>query len=66
MTHEQISNIKTAAISAGVGGGTTFAIDWNHIAERGVETGILALINTAVAVIAGLSIRWAWKKFIKD
>lgn len=66
MTHEQISNIKTATVSATVGAGSTFAIDWNHIAERGIETGILALINTVVAVVAGLSVRWVWKKFIKD
>lgn len=41
-------------LSAGATGSvTTFVIDWNHIAERAVETTIIAGINGGTAALAG-------------
>lgn len=48
--------IKKAAFelwAGGIGFISTFVIDWRHIAERAIETTIIASINGAVAAVAG-------------
>lgn len=39
--------------SGAVGSASTFVIDWNHIAERAVETTVIAAINGGVAGVSG-------------
>jgi len=54
---------ETAA--AGTGFLSTLVVDWHHIAERAVETFILATVNGASAAAAGFIVVYVLKKFIK-
>jgi hypothetical protein len=58
-----LSKITVLAAGSGVSG--TLVIEWNHIAERAIETAILAAINGSIAAFAGLAIAWIWKKLVK-
>lgn len=51
--------------AGGVGFISGFVIDWNHIAERAVETTIVATINGACAATAGFIAVWLLKKIFK-
>ncbi len=44
---------------------STIAVDWNHIAERAIETFIIAIVNGAGAAAAGWLVVWTLKKIFK-
>ncbi len=61
--------IKEKAIELIFGGGggvaTTIIIDWNHIAEKAIEVGILAGMNGGVGTFIALIVAHFVKKILK-
>ncbi len=61
--------MKDKAIELTFGGGsgvlTTILIDWNHLAERAVETIILASLNAGIGTAIALIVAYFIKKRIK-
>lgn len=61
--------MKEKAIELTFGGGsgilTTLLIDWNHLAERAVETIVLASLNAGIGTVIALIVAHFIKKSIK-
>ena len=44
---------------------STIVIEWSHIAEKAIETGIIALIGGICGAIGGFIVAWFFKKYLK-
>lgn len=58
-------NIRSEILGFVSGTALTILIDWSHIAERAIETGIVALIGGIFGAIGGYIVAVIFKRFFK-